>query len=123
MVYDLLVAVVGRLLTQLVLALIRSRYVATKEKKRSRRRNLPGMELPSIPEIDEAADDYREKRDARMRMGKEENEAADRLLKLMTEHSLSVYEYEGYKVELSALTKVKVRRKAEAENGDGEAEE
>lgn len=89
----------------------------TKEPKQKR---LPGHELPTIPKIDGAADSYRELRDERMKTQKEEIEAAEHLRDLMHEHGLTVYEYDGYQVSLSALEKVKVRTKKEATNGQTE---
>lgn len=96
-------------------------------KPRAKQPYLPGAEdmaPKTIPALDEAAEDYRNARDARMRMGETEQQCAEDLLKLMQEHKLTEYEYEGKVVRLVDVLKVKVtKQKAkEAETDNGEAE-
>lgn len=91
-----------------------------KPKREPRQKRLPGHELPTIPELDDAAESLRTIRQQRMQLQEEETEAAFQVLMLMKHHDLKVYEYEGYRVELSATEKVKVRTKKEAENGEAE---
>jgi hypothetical protein len=88
---------------------------------------LPGAEhmAPvSIPEIDEAAEAYATVRNERMELTDQEAEKAAELLKLMHEHHLKEYEYDGKMVSLAVLEKVRVRKQkradAETANGDGE---
>jgi inorganic pyrophosphatase/exopolyphosphatase len=78
------------------------------------------MEPPCHPDIDEAADELKEIRAKRMRLTEEETTASDSLLALMHKHDLKTYEYEGGKVEVAALEKVKVRKKKPEANGDDE---
>ena len=56
-----------------------------------RQGTLKGMESPSNPEINAAAETYREQRDKRMRMTVKEKAAKDALIEAMTKHKLSVY--------------------------------
>lgn len=82
---------------------------------------LPGMEPKKIKDLEEAADDYVIKRDARMAAGKLEVEAKKKLNDLMKSHQLAVYQYneeltiEGEKkevertVEFENTEKLKVR--------------
>lgn len=52
-----------------------------------------GVELPSYPDIDKAADKYVEERDARMEMTPKEIKAKEKLLELMQKHNLEVYRF------------------------------
>lgn len=88
---------------------------AAEKRRRPKQLNIPGTEPPSVPEIEEAADEYRSRRDRRMAAGEDETEAADRLLALMKEHGLQVYTFDGYTVTMKRLDKVQVRR-----TGNGE---
>lgn len=89
-------------------------------KKRSKQLQIPGTEPEHFPELDEAAEEYVERRDARMAMGKRETEAQDELVKLMHDHGLKNYEYDGLTVILVNKEKAKVRRK-DAEEDDDDA--
>jgi hypothetical protein len=74
------------------------------------------MEPPSIPALDNAADDYADKRDARMRLTQEEVEAREEVERLMQEHGLRTYRTrDGLEVELDTLTKAKVKRSKESD--------
>lgn len=91
--------------------------------KRPRQGQIPGTEPPRVQEVEEAADTYVAARDERMRLLKDETKLADRLLFVMREHSLRVYEFDGQTVSLDTTEKVRVRRKKEGgedgeENGD-----
>lgn len=92
--------------------------MATKAKKEPKQKRLPGHELPSIPELDNAAEELRLLRSNRIALTEQEAEAAEHVLGLMREHGLTVYEYENHQVTVSALEKVKVRTKKDAENGE-----
>lgn len=68
--------------------------MATKPKKQS---DLPGV-VPapvSIPEIDEASEDYVKQRDARMALTKKEVDARKKVSELMKKNGLTEYHYEG----------------------------
>lgn len=96
----------------------------TKEKPKRQRKPKqlylsPEMAPPSIPALDRAAETYVEFRDARMAALKEEVEAHDKLMALMTENKLTEYAFEGYTVTMVSKTKAKVRRKGDAEDGEG----
>lgn len=88
--------------------------------RRPRQQQIPGTEPPSIKEIDDAAEQYVDRRDMRMSLGKEESEAAEKLQALMKANNLSFYEYEGNIVTLDSVTKVKVKKKKAP--GDDEQE-
>lgn len=79
---------------------------------------LPELEPPSIPEIDEAANSYVEARDRRMSDLVQEITAHDALLTLMREKGQTVYEFDGFKVEITNTAKVKVKRAKEETNGE-----
>lgn len=96
--------------------------MATKEKKkrpprskRPKQSYIPGTAPPSVPEIDKAADAYRDARDARMLAGEEEQELQKALLALMHKNNLTTYEYEDngtwYTVRLNPVEKVSVKKK------------
>lgn len=91
--------------------------MATKTKKK-RSKHLPGMEPPSFPKIEKAADEYRKVRDMRMEYTQAEVEKQAILLKAMEDEKLTIYEYDGFKVEVKANPKVKVRKIGEESNGD-----
>jgi hypothetical protein len=83
---------------------------------------IPGAEPVSIPAIDEAADQYVKVRNKRMKLTLEEVELRDKLVELMKENELTVYEWDEQIIELTATEKVKVRKRKDAEE-NGEAEE
>jgi len=74
--------------------------------------SLPGLEVPTIPAITEAAEKYAEKRDARMALLKEEVELKNKLIVLMHANHLECYRDSDrdppVSVELKATEKVKV---------------
>lgn len=52
---------------------------------------IDGTEPPRVKEIDEKAEEYRNVRDERMRLGQEEKLLKEQLLELMREHNLEYY--------------------------------
>lgn len=54
---------------------------------------IPGTERPSIPEVEEAAEDYRAIRDSRMQMAEKEAQAKATLIERMKAHSVKAYRY------------------------------
>jgi hypothetical protein len=81
---------------------------------------FPGMEPPTIKEIEEAAEDYEEKRDQRMEHTKREVSAAAHLLNMLEKHKLLEYRFDGKKAfVIQGGRKVKVRTiKDDTEAGD-----
>lgn len=96
---------------------------AEKPKRRPKQQHIPGMEPPTIREIEDAAETYVTYRDARMRAGESEQQAAANLLSLMHKNNLTEYEYEGRKVLIAQLEKVKVKKAKAAEGNGDDAEE
>lgn len=94
----------------------------TKKKRgrppKARQGHLPGLEPPSIKEIDNAAERYVDRRNDRMEMLQDEIKARDVLEAAMKKHELRVYEYDGKTVELCMEEKVKVRKKKESSDAD-----
>lgn len=79
----------------------------------------PGMDPPTIPEIDEAAEEYRRVRDRRMELTKEEARHNELLLGLMKKHNLSEYRYDGTEVSVAKeKEKARVRRIKEESESD-----
>lgn len=52
---------------------------------------LPGMEAPTIVELDDAAEAYVEARDKRMKLTEKEKVAKDALIMVMKKHNKEVY--------------------------------
>jgi len=88
-----------------------------KPKKRVKQGHLAGMEPPSVPEIDAAAESFVEVRDERMSLGKTEKERKAILHALMKKNGMTSYEYDGKKVEIESKEKVRVRKAKEGEDG------
>ncbi len=87
-------------------------------KPRPKQGYLGDMAPPSIPEIDTAASEYVEVRDARMALTTKK----DVLLELMKKHKQKVYDYDGFQVLLvpgDVTVKVK-RKKVPAANSEEE---
>lgn len=101
---------------------------AAAKPKKAKQLKLPaeGMHRKTDPELDAAAEDYREKRDARMELTKTEKASKQTLLDLAKKKGIKVYIYESedgeeYEVEYKEKTdeNVKVKRvKAESDPGD-----
>ncbi len=81
--------------------------------KKPKQSMIPGTEPESIPEIDNAAENYVLSRDSRMENLKSEIKYGQTLLDLLQKHKLTAYEYDGKIVALDSVTKVKVRNKKE----------
>lgn len=79
----------------------------------------PDMAPPTIPEIDEAAEEYRRVRDRRMELTKEETKRNEQIVELMRKHGLTEYTFDGSEVSIKNKTKARVRRIAE-EDGDSD---
>jgi len=101
------------------------------KKPRAKQGHLNGMEPPSIPEIDTAADNFVEARNAWQSRNQPMVEAKAILEAAMKKHKLKKYEYDGKIVtfETSETLKVNVKKpdKEEKEtitlNGDGESDD
>ena len=100
--------------------------MATKARKKPKRRDRPkqrylkGMEPRSIPEIDRAADAYRDVRDERMGLTERETELSTALCEAMNKHKLVHYTYDEYVVDLGNTEKVKVKKRPAEVNGEVE---
>ncbi len=82
--------------------------------KRSRQADLPEMTERKIKDIEEAADDYIEQRDARMSLTKKEVAAKGELKKVMMRHKKDRYESEDIVIEIEppdGESTITVRRK------------
>lgn len=97
---------------------------ATKTRpKRLRQKSLPGTEPEVIPEIEAAAEAYREARDNRIEASKEESRTQKELLKAMKKHGQTHYDGETLNADLEQTTveKVKVTEKGKPpEERDGD---
>ena len=71
---------------------------------------IPGTERPRIQEIEDAAEAYREKRDKRAELSKEETSARQGLQAVLEKHGLDVYvdPDETFRVRLDRTTKAKL---------------
>jgi len=103
----------------------KSKKAKPARKPRPKQGQLPGLEDPKIPAIDEAADNYAEVRDERMELTKTEVTRRDTLLRLMQENGLETYRYDGRVVKVvKSEIKVKVvAAKDAADSVDVEEEE
>lgn len=79
--------------------------------KRKKQAALPGMEPPSYPEIDAAAENYVGQRDQRIELSASEKEAHDVLLACMSKEGLTAYEYDGKIITVSSTAKCAVKQK------------
>ena len=85
--------------------------------KRAKQQNIPGTEPEVHADIEEAADRYREIRDNRMELTKEEGKAKAALLAAMNAHSVDAYQLEdGAVVTVSEKKDVKVRQPKDDED-------
>ncbi len=92
----------------------------TTKRKRLKQSRIPGTEPAEVPDITTAAETYRDCRDERMTMQRQETEAHDDLLARMINHGLEVYEFEGYIVRVSNKRKASVNRKKDSSESNGE---
>jgi hypothetical protein len=87
--------------------------------KRGRPRQQDLIEDRAIKPLEDAAAEYAEIRDERMRMTAEENGQKMKLLALMKKHGKSTYDRDGIHIEIVAEEeKVKVRVKKLSEGGE-----
>lgn len=99
---------------------------APKAPKKGAQLRIAGTErLDRIPEIDKAAEAYREVRDTRMQYTKSEAQAKSHLMEVAKKHGVTAYVYdsedgEEFKVEYTAKSKenVKVRSVKADDAGD-----
>jgi hypothetical protein len=85
-------------------------------KKRGKTSRLPGMEDPEIEELEDAAREYANIRDDRMKLTSSEVETKDVLLSLMKKHKKESYNHDGVEVKMvHEKETVKVRIKKEKE--------
>jgi hypothetical protein len=87
---------------------------------RMKQADLPTMENREIPEIEQAADAYREVRDDRCELSKQESTAKARLIEVMKKYKRTLYSYNGLMVDLTTVDNVKVR--SDKKNDDEEDE-
>ena len=82
------------------------------------------MEPPKVDEIEQAADAYRELRDHRMQLGKDEADARKVLMAAMLKHKIKTYTYDDYEVfieqgaEKVRVKSLKIATDEEDEDGD-----
>lgn len=87
---------------------------------------LPGEEFKrqSIPEVEEAAENYRALRDERMNLAERESNAKKSLIATMTSHGVTAFRYDDAdgverKVTLETKTNAKVGKVKTASTSDG----
>lgn len=77
---------------------------------------LKGMKPKSVPDIETAAEEYREARNDWQSRHQPMMEAQEKLHELMKAHKLKRYEYDDEVVEIIGKEKVKVSKKKEPED-------
>jgi hypothetical protein len=83
-------------------------------KKRGKTSRLPGMEDPEIEELEDAAREYANIRDDRMKLTTAEVDTKGTLLALMKKHKKETYNHDGIEVKIThEKESVKVRIKKE----------
>lgn len=93
---------------------------------RKKQLNIPGTERKQVPEVEQAAESYREARDERCEMSRREKQKKLELLAVMKAHKVKRYKYDdenGEEILVSLDDKepdVKVQRTGEAESEVGE---
>jgi tRNA C32,U32 (ribose-2'-O)-methylase TrmJ len=94
----------------------------TKAKSRTKKQYLPGLEPPSHKDVDGAAETYYDAMMERTKLSKEESEAMDNLVELMTKHGITHYETpDGLVISVLSKTKAKVKKKKDVAESNGEA--
>lgn len=101
------------------------RKLATPDKpKRGRPRQQDLIEDRAIKPLEDAAHDYAEIRDERMRLTEQESGLKAKLLSLMKKHQKTTYDHDGIHVEIVHEEEtVKVRVKKLAESGEDVADD
>lgn len=95
---------------------------ATKKRpKRGKQLRFEGMEPPSVPALDDAAETYYEAIQHRVRLSREEKDAKINLIEKMKENGVDRYETpDGLIVTVLSKSNVACKKKDDAEaNGDG----
>jgi len=80
-------------------------------KMAAKQKELAGMERPAIKEVEEAAEDFRTKRNLRMAAMGPEKDAKTVLLTALKKHKLKTYRYEGEDAE-GAPTEFEIQRES-----------
>lgn len=83
---------------------------------KAKQTNLPGLDMAVDPQIEAAAESYREFRDERCALNKKESEAKQTLIHLMQSKGLQFYKYHGLTVVLTAEPSVKVKAKEDEDD-------
>lgn len=86
--------------------------------KEVKQAHLEGMEPPSVPEIEEAAETYYSLNDKSWNLRSKVEEAREALLEKMKEHELTIYEYDNKVVSVQEKEIVKVKKRKGQDNGD-----
>lgn len=91
--------------------------------RKPKQTRIPGTEDEQIDEIIAAAEDYEEKRDARIACTKEEVPAQARLLEVMRKHDMKQYRFGDLIVKVvETKIKAKVKRIGQKDPDDGDEE-
>lgn len=83
------------------------------KKAKAKQQDLPTLEKRDIPEIEKAAEDYKDARDERMELSKTEAEKKALLIGVMRKNNRTDYSYNGLPVTLSSVDNVKVKSEKE----------
>jgi hypothetical protein len=95
--------------------------VAKAKVKAPKQRHFDGLEPPSVPAIDEAAEAFWDAHQRLKESREADAQAGEELVRLMKEHGLPFYECEQFRIDLDTKSKAKVRKRKAEENGDGDA--
>lgn len=96
---------------------------AAKPRKRAKQKRLEAVEDERIREVEDAAEEYKEARDARMKMTPEEKAAKTKLTDVMKKHGLSVYKSECGTVTLELTEVAKIKLKSPEDDADEDDDE
>lgn len=100
---------------------LRKQGAITKVKApRPKQPDLPTMENRDIPEIEQAAEAYRDVRDERCELSKQEATAKQTLITVMKAHKRTVYTRNGLSITLEEIDNVKVKTAKKDDEGDEE---
>lgn len=83
---------------------------------------MPEMGERDIEAIVQAAEKYRELRDERMLLSKQEKDAKENLIQVMRNYQRTVYNYRGLRIELSEEISVSVKAKDDADSAAAKRE-
>lgn len=89
-----------------------------KARKRAKQKHLDGMEPPRVQAIEDAAEDYVQKRDLRVSCLADEIEAKQKLLDLMQDNKLTNYTFDNYEVRVAVKEQQNVKVKTIKLNDD-----